>query len=152
MVPTQINLQNFSKNEKKLQKQAAPKGRQAKKIAATKRKRPDAKRVLTMSSKKLAKLEGKDDQPKSVTDDLDFNAVKQVAQNQTVIFEPLPGPQTEFLAAVVEATEALAGASALTFYLGTGDDDDECVAAYAMAGKSVGATAPSLPGAAYIGA
>ena len=60
--------------------------------------------------------------------------------------------QTIIVAAVVEATEALAGASALTFYLGTGDDDDECVAAYAMAGKSVGATAPSLPGAAYIGA
>ena len=95
MALTQINLQNFSKNEKKLRKQAAPKGRQAKKIAATKRKQSDAKRVLTMSSKKLAKLEGTDDQPKSVTDDLDFNAVQQVAQNQTVVFEPLPGPQIE---------------------------------------------------------
>ena len=52
-----------------------------------------------MSSKKLAKLEGTDAQPKNVTDDLDFNAVQQVAQNQTVVFEPLPGPQTEFLAA-----------------------------------------------------
>ena len=51
-----------------------------------------------MSSKKLAKLEGKDAQPKAVSDDLDFNAVQQVAQNQTVVFEPLPRPQTEFLA------------------------------------------------------
>ena len=35
-----------------------------KKIAATKRKQSDAKRVLTMSSKKLAKLEGTDAEPK----------------------------------------------------------------------------------------
>ena len=45
-----------------------------------------------MSSKKIAKLEGIDAQPKNVTDDLDFNAVQQVAQNQTVVFELLPGP------------------------------------------------------------
>ena len=36
--------------------------------------------------------------------------------------------------------------------IGTGDDDDEFVAAYAMAGKSAGAVAPSLPGIAYVGA
>ena len=53
-----------------------------------------------MSSKKIAKLEGTDAQPKTVMDNLDFNAVQQVAQNQTVVFEPLPGPQTEFLAAL----------------------------------------------------
>ena len=55
--------------------------------------------MLTISEKKIAELEGKDEQPKTITDDLDFNAVQQVAQNQTVVFEPLPGPQTEFLAA-----------------------------------------------------
>ena len=87
------------KEREKARKKAAPKGREAKKIAATKRKQSDAKRVLTMSSKKLAKLEGTDAKPKTVSDDLDFNAVQQVAQNQTVVFEPLPGPQTEFLAA-----------------------------------------------------
>ena len=59
--------------------------------------------------------------------------------------------QTIIMAAGVEVTEALAGATALTFDLGTGADDDEFVAAYAMAGQSAGATAPSLPGAAYIG-
>ena len=80
------------KEREKARKKAAPKGRAAKKIAATKRKQSDAKRVLTMSSKKLAKLEGTDAKPKTVTDDLDFNAVQQVAQNQTVVFEPLPGP------------------------------------------------------------
>ena len=88
-------LQERAKERKK----AAPKGLQAKKIAATKRKQSDAKRVLTMSSKKLTKLEGTDAQPKTVTDDFDFNAVQQVSQTQDIIFEPLPGPQTEFLAA-----------------------------------------------------
>ena len=87
------------KEREKARKKAAPKGRQAKKIAATKHKQSDAKCVLTMSSKKLAKLEGKDAESKTVTDDLDFKAAQQVAQNQTVVFEPLPRPQTKFLAA-----------------------------------------------------
>ena len=60
--------------------------------------------------------------------------------------------QTVILAAGVEVTEALAGASALTFDIGTGLDDDEFVAAYAMAAKSAGDVAPSLPGIAYVGA
>jgi hypothetical protein len=60
--------------------------------------------------------------------------------------------QTAILAAGVEVTEALAGATALTFDIGTGADDDEFVAAYAMAGKSAGDVAPSLPGIAYVGA
>ena len=76
MALTQISPQNSLKEREKARKKAAPKGRQAKKIAVTKRKQSDAKRVLTMSSKKLAKLEGTDDQPKTVTDDLDFNAVQ----------------------------------------------------------------------------
>ena len=99
MALAQINPQKLLKEREKARKKAASKGRQAKKIAATKRKQSDAKRVLTMSSKKLAKLEGMDAKPKTVTDDLDFNAVQQVAKNQTFVFEPLPGPQTEFLAA-----------------------------------------------------
>ena len=60
--------------------------------------------------------------------------------------------QTVILAAGVEVTEALTGATALTFDIGTGADDDEFVVAYAMAGKSVGDVAPSVPGIAYIGA
>ena len=59
--------------------------------------------------------------------------------------------QTVILAAGVEVTEALAGATALTFDIGTGADDDEFVAAYAMAGKSAGDVAPSIPGIAYVG-
>lgn len=52
-----------------------------------------------MTEKKLAKLEGTDEQPTSVSEDLDFNAVQQISQTQDVIFAPNPGPQTEFLAA-----------------------------------------------------
>ena len=52
-----------------------------------------------MAKKRLAKIEGKDAQPNTVTDNLDFNVVKQNFQPQDVVFEPLPGPQTEFLAA-----------------------------------------------------
>ena len=58
--------------------------------------------------------------------------------------------QTVILAAGVEVTEALTGATALTFDIGTGLDDDAFVASYAMAGKSVGAVAPSIAGIAYL--
>ena len=60
--------------------------------------------------------------------------------------------QTAILAAGVEVTEALAGASALTFDLGTGFDDDAFASGYAMAGKSVGAVAPMAGGMADFGA
>lgn len=90
-----------SKTIKKLNKaakQKRPKSSQDKKLAAIKRKKSDAKRVLTMTEKKLAKLEGKDEQPSNVSDDLDFNVVQQKFASQNVVFQPLPGPQTEFLA------------------------------------------------------
>jgi len=58
--------------------------------------------------------------------------------------------QTVILAAGVEVTEALTGATALTFDIGTGLDDDAFVAGYAMASKSVGAVAPSIAGIAYL--
>ena len=70
----------------------------SKKVAALKRKKSDAKRMIKMAEKRLAKIEGKDAQTNTVTDNLDFNVIKQKVQPQDVIFEPLPGPQTEFLA------------------------------------------------------
>ena len=91
-----------SKTIKKLNKaakQKRPKTSQDKKLAAVKRKKSDAKRVLTMTEKKLAKIEGKNEQTNSVSDKLDFNVVQQKFASQEIIFEPLPGPQTEFLAA-----------------------------------------------------
>jgi len=80
---------------------------------------------------------------------VELNAVDLAAGANTIATFPA---QTVILAAGVEVTEALTGASALTFDIGTGADDDEFVAAYAMASKSVGAVAPSIPGIAYVGA
>ena len=51
-----------------------------------------------MTEKKLSKLKGEDAAPKNVTDDLDFNGVQQNFAPKDVVFEPLPSPQTEFLA------------------------------------------------------
>jgi hypothetical protein len=80
---------------------------------------------------------------------VELSAVDLAAGANTVATFPA---QTVILAAGVEVTEALTGATALTFDIGTGADDDEFVAAYAMAGKSVGDVAPSIPGVAYVGA
>ena len=52
-----------------------------------------------MAEKRLAKIEVTNASDNAVTDNLDFNIVKQIFQPQYVVFEPLPGPQTEFLAA-----------------------------------------------------
>ena len=80
---------------------------------------------------------------------VELNATDLASGANTVATLPA---QTVILAAGVEVTEALAGATALTFDIGTGADDDEFVAAYAMAGKSAGDVAPSIPGIAYVGA
>ena len=80
---------------------------------------------------------------------VELNATDLSAGANTVATFPA---QTVILAAGVEVTEALTGATALTFDIGTGADDDEFVAAYAMASKAVGAVAPSIPGIAYVGA
>ena len=74
----------------KEQKKAAPKGRIAKKVAAAKRRKADAKRMITMAEKRLAKIEGNNASNNTVTDNLDFNVVKQNFQPQDVIFKPLP--------------------------------------------------------------
>jgi hypothetical protein len=83
----------------KKRRQTAPKTKAEKQLATVKRKKLDTKRVLNMTEKKLAKLEGTDEQPTSISDNLDFNVVQQKFQHKDIIFEPLPGPQTEFLAA-----------------------------------------------------
>lgn len=87
-------------------KKRRPKTPIDKKIAQTKRKALDAKRVLTMQEKKLAELVPKTD----TSDSLDFNVVEEHKKTQEVIFAPNPGPQTEFLAA--SEREVLYGGSA----------------------------------------
>ena len=90
-----------SKRQKTLAKdrrKSRPKTFSEKKLAAVKRKKSDAKRMLTMSEKKLAKLEGTDEQ-KTVSETLDFGSIATQKQTQEIIFAPNPGPQTDFLAA-----------------------------------------------------
>jgi len=80
-------------------KKNGPKNQEQRTLAAVKRKKMDAKRVLTMTEKKLAKIEGKDEPSESLSESLDFNAVEQAVKERKVIFQPNPGPQTDFLAA-----------------------------------------------------
>ena len=90
-----------SKRQKTLakdRKKTRPKTFADKKLAAVKRKKSDAKRMLTMSEKKLAKLEGTNEQ-KTVSETLDFGSIATQKQTQEIIFAPNPGPQTDFLAA-----------------------------------------------------
>ena len=49
-----------------------------------------------MSSKKLAKLEGTDAEPKTVTDDLDFNAVQQVLKTKQSYSSPCQDRRPSF--------------------------------------------------------
>ena len=90
-----------SKRQKTLakdRKKTRPKTFADKKLAAVKRKKSDAKRMLTMSEKKLAKLEGTNEQ-KTVSETLDFGSIATQKQTQEIVFAPNPGPQTDFLAA-----------------------------------------------------
>lgn len=73
----------------------------------------------------------------TAVDDMDSTGVKNAVT--------IPA-YSQVISAGAEVTEALAGATALTFDVGYGTDDDEFVAGYAMAGKAVGAVAPSLAG------
>ncbi len=94
------------KELEKRAKKRRPKTAKDKRIAETKRKTSDLKRVLTMQEKKLEKLDPKT----AASDSLDFNVVDEHKQNQEVVFAPNPGPQTEFLAA--SEREVLYGGSA----------------------------------------
>ena len=93
------------KELEKQKKNARPKNKTDREVQRLKRKEAAAKRSLTNTQKKLDSLTGVSEAPEAVNDDsspsfssgLDFEASKQ--QPREVIFEPNPGPQTEFLAA-----------------------------------------------------
>lgn len=93
---------------KKANKERQPKTAEEKKLAALKRKKADAKRLLTIREKALAQVEEKEHT--DISSSLDFNAVEQKQQSNEVVFAPNPGPQTEFLAA--NEREVLYGGSA----------------------------------------
>jgi hypothetical protein len=86
-----------SQRQKKLRKEnraRKPKTAEERKVAQLKRKRSDAKRLLTMAEKKIRE-EGIEQSP-TVSEGLDFDARPE---EREVIFTPNKGPQTEFLAA-----------------------------------------------------
>jgi hypothetical protein len=89
-------------------RKTAPKTREERELASLKKKEAAAKRSLTVTKKKLQNLKGKDEnqsedstppityENKGVSDGLDFDAKPK---DREVVFEPNPGPQTEFLSA-----------------------------------------------------
>ena len=93
--PKSKRIKTLNKNNRA----SKPKDHAGRTLAAVKRKRSDAKRVLTMTEKKLAGLEGPNEEQKTLSETLDFNAIETAFQEREVIFAPNPGPQTEFLAA-----------------------------------------------------
>jgi hypothetical protein len=73
-----------------------PKTHDEKKLSAAKRKQTDAKRVLTMASRKYANMTPPEELS---TSNLDFSIIESEKRKQEVVFAPNEGPQTEFLAA-----------------------------------------------------
>jgi hypothetical protein len=103
-----------SKRQKSLakaNKKRKPKTAPEKEKARLKRKISDAKRVMTMTEKRLKGKEepttGLLSPATGITEELDFEAAPK---EREVIFKPNPGPQTEFLAA--PEREVLFGGSA----------------------------------------
>ena len=91
--------------ELKRQKRKKPKPKTAaeKEEARLKRKIADSKRIKTMMENRLAEKFSKDkeveEEFKSFSDTLDFGVITQEQQEREVVFQPNPGPQTDFLAA-----------------------------------------------------
>lgn len=71
--------------------------------ARLKRKISDSKRIRTMMENRLADKFGANDEVEeefqSFSDTLDFGVITQEQQEREVVFQPNPGPQTDFLAA-----------------------------------------------------
>jgi len=102
------------KSLKKENKKSKPKTKDAKTEARLRRKIADSKRIKTMMENKLAKHTGADveaeEEFQSISETLDFGVITQEQQEREVVFQPNPGPQTDFLAA--SEREVLYGGSA----------------------------------------
>ena len=99
---------------KKENNKSKPKTKDAKEEARLRRKIADSKRIKTMMENKLAKHTGADveaeEEFQSISETLDFGVITQEQQEREVVFQPNPGPQTDFLAA--SEREVLYGGSA----------------------------------------
>ena len=99
---------------KKENNKSKPKTKDAKTEARLRRKIADSKRIKTMMENRLAKHTGADveaeEEFQSISETLDFGVITQEQQEREVVFQPNPGPQTDFLAA--SEREVLSGGSA----------------------------------------
>ena len=99
---------------KKENNKSKPKTKDAKEEARLRRKIADSKRIKTMMENRLAKHTGADveaeEEFQSISETLDFGVITQEQQEREVVFQPNPGPQTDFLAA--SEREVLYGGSA----------------------------------------
>jgi hypothetical protein len=99
---------------KKENNKTKPKTKDAKEEARLRRKIADSKRIKTMMENRLAKHTGADveaeEEFQSISETLDFGVITQEQQEREVVFQPNPGPQTDFLAA--SEREVLYGGSA----------------------------------------
>ena len=99
---------------KKENNKSKPKTKDAKTEARLRRKIADSKRIKTMMENRLAKHTGADveaeEEFQSISETLDFGVITQEQQEREVVFQPNPGPQTDFLAA--SEREVLYGGSA----------------------------------------
>ncbi len=89
----------------KQKRKKKPKTKEERELHALKKREAAAKRSLTATSKKIKKMKGEEEQeptptlppaPLQFSDTLDFEAKPK---EQTIVFSPNEGPQTEFLAA-----------------------------------------------------
>ena len=88
----------------KQKRKKKPKTKEERELHALKKREAAAKRSLTATTKKIKKMKGEEEEPTSTlpptplqfSDTLDFEAKPK---EQTIVFAPNEGPQTEFLAA-----------------------------------------------------
>lgn len=89
--------------KKAQRKKPKPNTAAEKEEARLKRKISDSKRIRTMMENRLADKFGANDEVEeefqSFSDTLDFGVITQEQQEREVVFQPNPGPQTDFLAA-----------------------------------------------------
>jgi len=97
------NSKRVKELKKAHRKKPKPHTAAEKEEARLKRKISDSKRIKTMMENRLADKFGAtqeaEEEFESISDTLDFGVITQEQQEREVVFQPNPGPQTDFLAA-----------------------------------------------------
>jgi hypothetical protein len=97
------NSKRVKELKKAHRKKPKPNTAAEKEEARLRRKISDSKRIKTMMENRLADkfgaTEEAEEEYQSISDTLDFGVITQETQEREVVFQPNPGPQTDFLAA-----------------------------------------------------